>query len=138
MTRSLALCLALLALSGGSSSLWADDFGPWSADGRHPAMEQGQTQHRTPRQGPGLLATSPFSLAGLLWSHLLTRIDGPRCAHKPSCSIYAQQAMARHGLPKGAWLALNRLMRGAHSSVLRRLPMVRGASGIFFLDPLPD
>lgn len=134
MTRLCAL-LVLLSLLPASQAR-ADDFGPWSNNPRHPSMEKTITP--PPVHGAGRLASSPFGLAGLLWSRLLTRIDGPRCAHQPSCSAYAQQAMARYGLPKGAWLALNRLMRGAHSSVLRRLPMIRKVSGIFFSDPLPD
>ena len=131
-----AALLALILLPGLAGQAAADEFGPWSVDARHPTMEHSEAPARV--HGAGRLTASPFSLAGLLWSRLLTRIDGQRCAHQPSCSAYAQQAMARHGLPKGAWLALNRLMRGAHSSVLRRLPVVRGSEGIFFLDPLPD
>ena len=133
--RRAAACILLLLLCGSAHAA-APDFGPWSADARHPVMARA-----APRPVPALKAPpgagSPFSVAFLFWSRLLPRVAGPRCAHRPSCSSYAHQAMARYGLPKGAWLALNRLMRGAHSSVLRRLPMVRGASGIFFLDPLP-
>jgi putative membrane protein insertion efficiency factor len=36
---------------------------------------------------------------------------GPSCRFHPSCSDYAQQAVARHGALHGVWLALKRLLR---------------------------
>jgi putative membrane protein insertion efficiency factor len=33
------------------------------------------------------------------------------CRFAPSCSEYAIQAVQRHGLGKGGWLALRRLLR---------------------------
>lgn len=35
----------------------------------------------------------------------------PACRFTPSCSEYAVQAITRHGLTKGAWLAIWRLAR---------------------------
>ena len=127
------LIIATLLLTWVWSAAAGRNFGPWSADPRHPTM-QSSGSNRAPENK--IASSSPFSLAFAFWSRLLTRVDGPRCAHQPTCSAYAHQAMARHGLPLGAWLALNRLMRGAHSSVLRRLPTIRNAHGIFYLDPL--
>jgi putative membrane protein insertion efficiency factor len=34
-----------------------------------------------------------------------------RCRHEPSCSAYAQDAVARHGLWAGGWMALARFIR---------------------------
>lgn len=36
---------------------------------------------------------------------------GPRCRFYPSCSQYAQEALIRHGLWRGLWLAVKRLGR---------------------------
>lgn len=35
----------------------------------------------------------------------------PSCRFSPSCSEYAAQAVVRHGLLWGAWLALRRVLR---------------------------
>ncbi len=36
---------------------------------------------------------------------------GPACRFHPSCSQYADEALARHGLWRGGWLAGRRLCR---------------------------
>lgn len=35
----------------------------------------------------------------------------PVCRFRPTCSEYAVQALERHGLGRGTWLALRRLLR---------------------------
>ena len=36
---------------------------------------------------------------------------GPACRFHPSCSHYADEALERHGLLRGGWLAARRLCR---------------------------
>jgi hypothetical protein len=36
---------------------------------------------------------------------------GPRCRFTPSCSHYAVEALQKHGLIKGLWLAIRRIAR---------------------------
>jgi putative membrane protein insertion efficiency factor len=53
------------------------------------------------------------TLLGLIWVYQST--VGPAlpraCRFEPSCSHYAQQAIARYGALKGSWLAVRRLAR---------------------------
>ncbi|MDR3416382.1 MAG: membrane protein insertion efficiency factor YidD [Nevskia sp.] len=52
-------------------------------------------------------------LVGLIriYQKLLSPLLGPRCRFHPSCSQYAIEALQRHGLFKGGWLALRRVSR---------------------------
>lgn len=56
-------------------------------------------------------ATLPFE--GLIWGYklLIRPVIAPRCRYLPTCSDYALEALATHGLGRGAWLALRRLLR---------------------------
>jgi uncharacterized protein len=58
---------------------------------------------RLPRlAGRGLVAIYRYTLAPLI---------GPRCRHLPSCSEYADEAIARFGLWAGGWMVLARILR---------------------------
>jgi uncharacterized protein len=59
------------------------------------------------------------------WQLLLAPVLPPSCRFLPSCSHYAEEAVARHGPAKGSWLALCRVCR-CHPW---------GGSGY---DPVPD
>lgn len=41
----------------------------------------------------------------------LVAMAGVRCRHEPSCSLYALEAVRRHGAWFGAWMALARVQR---------------------------
>ncbi len=55
----------------------------------------------------------------------LSHFFGGSCKFYPSCSVYAQEAIAMHGARRGSWLALKRL--------LRCRPFTKGG-----FDPVPE
>jgi hypothetical protein len=66
-------------------------------------MEPGGGISQWPRTaGRAMVAAYCVTLSPLL---------GPRCRHMPSCSEYADQAIARFGLWAGTWMALARFLR---------------------------
>ncbi len=46
-----------------------------------------------------------------LYQNTISRAMPPTCRFEPSCSEYAYQALAKHGLFKGSWLAIKRVSR---------------------------
>lgn len=42
---------------------------------------------------------------------ILSPLLGPRCRYLPTCSEYAEEALAKHGVAKGSWLSIRRLGR---------------------------
>lgn len=91
---------------------------------RHPAHRATSTRNwQGPwRKTPGrLLGTSLVRLYQLTLSGFV----GNSCRHLPTCSEYAYEAIARHGLWAGGWMGLFRVLRcGPH-----------GTQGI---DPVPE
>lgn len=55
------------------------------------------------------------ALRGMLRAYrfLISPLLPPACRFHPSCSVYAEQALARHGLWRGGWLAARRVCRCA-------------------------
>lgn len=52
--------------------------------------------------GRGLIKTYRYTLSPLV---------GLNCRHLPTCSVYADEAIERHGLWAGGWMTLARLLR---------------------------
>ncbi|MCX7750912.1 MAG: membrane protein insertion efficiency factor YidD [Candidatus Bipolaricaulota bacterium] len=46
-----------------------------------------------------------------LYQRVLSPLLPRRCRFYPSCSEYARQALLRHGVLRGGWLAARRLLR---------------------------
>jgi hypothetical protein len=83
------------------------------------------------------LSANPLYLIHLVYANFLTRTDGPRCQHHPTCSRYASQAVARYGL-LGIPMGLDRLIRPAESSAVRHLPEVPFGEMSRAYDPIDD
>jgi len=78
------------------------------------------TRARTPRRP----WSAPLVAAIKLYRLALSPVLGPACRFEPTCSVYAEEAIARFGPVKGVLLAARRILR-CH-------PFARGG-----LDPVP-
>lgn len=47
----------------------------------------------------------------MFYQRLISPLLGPRCRYYPSCSSYAIEALRRHGVLRGSWLAAGRILR---------------------------
>ena len=65
-------------------------------------------RHRSPALAAALGAIAAYRR---LVSPLLLAMAGPACRFEPTCSEYAHQALASHGLRRGFYLTLRRLLR---------------------------
>ena len=45
------------------------------------------------------------------YRRFVSPIKPPCCRYHPTCSLYAQQAIERHGMLRGSWLTLKRILR---------------------------
>lgn len=113
------------------------DFGPWSEADAAPVVAS------TSHSGSAAISRAPndglvdFVFAG--YSKYLTKVDGARCEHRPTCSHYAYQAIKRHGYVVGSFMTIDRLLRGNRSSVLRELDLYKIEEGQrYFYDPLEN
>lgn len=61
----------------------------------------------------GIVALPALASRGLIlvYRHTLSLLIGRNCRHMPTCSHYADEAIARHGLWAGGWMTLARIMR---------------------------
>ncbi|MEW9899912.1 membrane protein insertion efficiency factor YidD [Chitinivorax sp. PXF-14] len=46
-----------------------------------------------------------------IYQYTISPLLGPRCRFTPSCSQYAIEAVQKHGVVKGGWLATRRICR---------------------------
>ncbi len=57
------------------------------------------------------LLALPFLLLVGVYRRALSPLLPPSCRFYPTCSHYAAESLVRHGLLRGAWLALRRVGR---------------------------
>jgi uncharacterized protein len=74
-------------------------------------------------RGPALAARGLIRI----YRHSLSALVGFECRHLPTCSSYADEAIDRHGLWAGGWMALARICRCQ--------PF--GTAGLDFVPPSP-
>ena len=55
--------------------------------------------------------TELFVLLLFLYKAMISPFLGGGCRFLPSCSAYAREALQKHGLCRGTWLAIRRLLR---------------------------
>jgi len=85
------------------------------------------------RPGP---AARPFVLLITVYQRWISPFLPPSCRFYPSCSAYAVEALTVHGVFRGSWLALRRLLRcgpwhpGGLDPVPPRRPDRRRDSGL--------
>lgn len=53
----------------------------------------------------------PFILLVRFYRYVISPLLGANCRYQPTCSAYAEEALRRHGLLRGGWMALQRIGR---------------------------
>ncbi|WP_142783511.1 membrane protein insertion efficiency factor YidD [Changchengzhania lutea] len=55
------------------------------------------------------LLTAPFLLLIKVYQTLISPLMPASCRYNPTCSQYTKEALQKHGLFKGGWLAIKRI-----------------------------
>jgi len=70
--------------------------------------------------------TGPSQFPMLFYQRIIANMDGRTCPSYPVCSLYASQAIDKHGLLLGSWLMLDRLIHEADDLRLGSWIMIDG------------
>lgn len=57
------------------------------------------------------MLTKAFIFIIALYQKMVSPFLGDCCRFYPSCSIYAQEAIKKHGILRGLWLAFKRVLK---------------------------
>lgn len=57
------------------------------------------------------MVRAPFLALILVYQRVISPWTASSCRYYPSCSAYAYQAIGTHGVVRGTWLGLRRLLR---------------------------
>lgn len=79
----------------------------------HTAPEHTAPEHAAPERPALARSTLRVAVAGAVRVYQLLASPWlpPSCRFTPTCSEYARQSLLKHGIVRGAWLALRRLSR---------------------------
>lgn len=55
------------------------------------------------------LAITPFLFLIKVYQNFISPLTPATCRFNPTCSNYTKEALEKHGLTKGGWLALKRI-----------------------------
>jgi len=80
------------------------------------------------------LSSGPESMVMHFYRHVIGQMDGRSCPSSPVCSLYATQAVNKHGLLVGSWLAMDRLIHEHDDIQLGHWLTVDGEERLY--DPL--
>jgi putative membrane protein insertion efficiency factor len=72
---------------------------------------QRQTVAERTRDPAGLTGRRVVALLPRAYRLLVSPWLPPACRYEPTCSRYAEEALLRHGVVRGIWLALRRVAR---------------------------
>jgi len=81
-----------------------------------------------------LAAAQPQQFALSFYRYAIGPMDGRSCPSFPVCSVYAGQALEKHGLLIGSWLMLDRLIHEADDVQLGPVMKIHGQERV--IDPL--
>lgn len=79
-------------------------------------------------------AVSPSQLPIHFYRNVVGELDGRSCPSYPVCSHYAGQAFEKHGMLRGSWLALDRLIHEGGDMKAGVWPVIEGERRLY--DPL--
>lgn len=83
---------------------------PATEDRDHTAEVANEERLVQPARRAGPAARSANRLIRF-YQRYLSPLLPPSCRYEPTCSEYARQAIERHGLLRGGWMGLKRIMR---------------------------
>ena len=115
-------------------ALLCTGFGPFGTPAA-PVTRDARPEHAA-RAGHRLPPAQFFWSAFEFYHYVISPIDGPRCSHYPTCSLYAIESVQRDGVVLGLMRTIDRLLNDGRSSLLRSLPMIVVDGKLRFDDPV--
>jgi putative membrane protein insertion efficiency factor len=77
---------------------------------------------------------NPLDQAVEFFQTYVSPVDGPRCRMQPTCSVYARQALHKHGFWMGMFITVDRLLR--EIDPLEGQPPTLSGGTLRYADPL--